>query len=104
MPIGNRCINIDFANGGQIDGMIRAVDGDIKLIDDHTELVRSHVASMNKTQYIEYRKMQTDSRDKVKKLIAVGKSEAGAVTATPFAGDIETAPARTKPQARTSRA
>jgi glyoxylase-like metal-dependent hydrolase (beta-lactamase superfamily II) len=90
VSVGNRYPNIDFANGGHIDGMIKAVDTYIKLSNDRTKIVPGHGGLMNKAQVIEYRKMLADSRDKVKKLIAEGKSEADAVAAKPFAGDIET--------------
>lgn len=89
VSVGNRYPNIDFANGGHIDGMIRAVDGFIKQADERTKIVPGHGALMNKAQLIEYRKMLADARDLVKKLIAEGKSEAEAVEAKPFAGDIE---------------
>jgi len=90
VSIGNRYPNIDFANGGHIDGMIKAVDTYIKMSNDRTKIVPGHGGVMTKAQVIEYRKMLVDSRDKVKKLIAEGKSEADAVAAKPFAGDIET--------------
>ena len=90
VSVGNRYPNIDFANGGHIDGLIRAVDGYIKLADDRTRVVPGHGGLMNKAKLSEDRKMLADARDKVKRLIAEGKSEADAVAAKPFSGDIET--------------
>lgn len=84
VTIGNRYPNIDFANGGHIDGTIRAVDTYIKLADDRTKIVPGHGSLMNKAQLIEYRAFLVTSRDRVKKLIAEGKSEADAVAAKPF--------------------
>jgi len=85
VTIGNRYPNIDFANGGHIDGTIKAVDTYIKLVNDKTKIVPGHGSLMNKAQLIEYRAMLALSRDRVKKLIADGKSEADAVAAKPFA-------------------
>lgn len=88
VTIGNRYPNIDFANGGHIDGTIKAVDTYIKLVDEKTKIVPGHGSLMNKAQLIEYRAFLVTSRDRVKKLIADGKSEADAVAAKPFA-DLE---------------
>ncbi len=88
VTIGNRYPNIDFANGGHIDGTIKAVDTYIKLADEKTKIVPGHGSLMNKAQLIEYRAFLATSRDRVKKLISEGKSEADAVAAKPFA-DLE---------------
>jgi len=42
VTLGARYPNIDFANGGHIDGMIGAVDAYIKLANDKTKIVPGH--------------------------------------------------------------
>lgn len=85
VTLGARYPNIDFANGGHIDGMIGAVDAYIELADERTKIVPGHGPLIGKARLIEYRAMLATSRERVRKLIAEGKSEAEAVAAKPFA-------------------
>jgi cyclase len=89
VSLGNRYPNIDFANGGNIKGMIGAVDTYIKMSNDQTKIVPGHGALQSKADLVKYRKMLVTARDRVAKLIKDGKSEADAVAAKPFAADIE---------------
>jgi cyclase len=77
--------NIDFANGGHIDGMIGAVDIYVKLANDQTKVVPGHGALTDKKGLIAYRALLVEARSRVAKLIKDGKSEADAVAAKPFA-------------------
>jgi len=81
---GNRYPNIDFANGGNIKGMIAGVDKYIKLANDQTKIVPGHGPLTTKAELIEYRQMLVTARDRVAALIKQGKSEQDAVAANPL--------------------
>jgi len=81
---GNRYPNIDFANGGNIKGMIAGVDKYIKLSNDQTKIVPGHGPLTSKAELIEYRQMLVTARDRVAALIKQGKSEQDAVAANPL--------------------
>jgi glyoxylase-like metal-dependent hydrolase (beta-lactamase superfamily II) len=79
--------NSDFFNGGNIKGMIAAVDGYLAVINDQTKIVPWHGPLANKTDLVAFREMLVTSRDRMANLIAEGKaaSEADAQVAKPFA-------------------
>jgi cyclase len=81
VSIGNRYPNIDVANGGNIKGMIGAVDNYIKLSNDQTKVVPGHGPIMSKADLTAYRDLLATARDRVAKLIAEGKTEDEAVAA-----------------------
>jgi cyclase len=77
--------NIDFANGGNIKGMIAAADTYLKLVNAKTRIVPGHGPLADKAALLEYRTMLTTARDRMAKLIKDGKSEDEVVAAKPFA-------------------
>jgi cyclase len=77
--------NIDFGNGGNIRGMIMAVDGYLNLANDNTKIVPGHGPLGNKAMLREYRTMLVSARDKVAKLVDEGKTIDQAVAAKPNA-------------------
>jgi glyoxylase-like metal-dependent hydrolase (beta-lactamase superfamily II) len=77
--------NIDFAQGGNIAGMIAASDAYLALSNDATKIVPGHGPLTNKAQLIEYRAMLTTARDRMAALIKDGKSESDIYAAKPFA-------------------
>ncbi len=77
--------NIDFANGGNIKGMIAAVDTYLLLVDDNTKIVPGHGSLANKAALKTYRAMLITARDRMAKLIKAGKSEQDVIAAKPFA-------------------
>jgi glyoxylase-like metal-dependent hydrolase (beta-lactamase superfamily II) len=85
VTLGTRYPNIDFANGGSIDGMVAGVDAYLKLVDDKTKIVPGHGPLANKAVLVEYRAMLATARDRVAKLIGEGKSESEVVPARPLA-------------------
>jgi glyoxylase-like metal-dependent hydrolase (beta-lactamase superfamily II) len=85
VTLGTRYPNIDFANGGGIDGMIAGVDAYLNLVDDRTKIVPGHGPLASKATLVEYRAMLVTARERVAKLIADGKTESEAVAARPFA-------------------
>ena len=77
--------NIDFANGGNIKGMIAATDIYLKLINARTRIVPGHGPVADKAALIDYRTMLVTARDRMAKLVKEGKSEDDAIAAKPFA-------------------
>ena len=55
--------NIDFANGGDIRGMIRANDAFLKLANDGTKMVPGRGRVGTKAQVAEFRAMLVTARD-----------------------------------------
>jgi cyclase len=79
--------NIDFANGGNVKGMIAATDAYLKLANAKTRIVPGHGPLADKAALTEYRTMLTTARDRMAKLVKEGKSEGedDVVAAKPFA-------------------
>ena len=77
--------NIDFANGGNIKGMIIAADTYLKLVNDQTKIVPGHGPLASKADLVAYRAMLVAARDRMAKLVAAHKSEAEVIEARPFA-------------------
>ncbi|MGZ3296877.1 MAG: MBL fold metallo-hydrolase [Xanthobacteraceae bacterium] len=77
--------NIDFANGGNIKGMIAATDIYLKLVNAKTRIVPGHGPIADKAALIDYRTMLVTARDRMAKLVKDGKSEDDVVAAKPFA-------------------
>ena len=77
--------NIDFANGGNIKGMIAATDAYLKLVNARTKIVPGHGPLADKAALLEYRTMLISAHDRMAKLVKEGKSEDEVVAAKPFA-------------------
>jgi len=77
--------NIDFANGGNIKGMVAATDTYLKLANAKTRIVPGHGPLADKAVLTEYRTMLVTARDRMAKLVKEGKSEDELVAAKPFA-------------------
>jgi glyoxylase-like metal-dependent hydrolase (beta-lactamase superfamily II) len=77
--------NIDFANGGNIKGMIAAADVYLKLVNAKTRIVPGHGPLADKAALTEYRAMLATARDRMAKLVKEGKSEDDVLAAKPFA-------------------
>ena len=76
--------NIDFANGGHINGMIAATDAYLKLTNARTRIVPGHGPLADRAALMEYRTMLVTARDRMTKLVREGKSEDDVVAAKPF--------------------
>jgi cyclase len=74
---------IDLASGGSIDGMIRAVDRILAQTDAQTRIVPGHGPLATRAVLQEYRVMLVQVRQRVKDLIAAGKTMDEVVTAAP---------------------
>jgi cyclase len=77
--------NIDWANGGGIDGMILANERYLKVANDTTKIVPGHGPLANKANLQEFHDMLVTARDRVKKLYDEGKSEQDVLAADPLA-------------------
>ena len=73
--------NIDFANGGNINGMIAAADVYLKLTNDKSRIVPGHGPIADKAALLDYRTMLVTARDRMAKLVKDGKSEDDVVAA-----------------------
>ena len=76
--------NIDFANGGNIKGMIAATDAYLKLTNAKSRIVPGHGPIADKAALMEYRTMLITARDRMAKLVKQGKSEDDVMAAKPF--------------------
>jgi glyoxylase-like metal-dependent hydrolase (beta-lactamase superfamily II) len=77
--------NIDFANGGNIKGMIAATGAYLKLVNDKSRIVPGHGPIADKAALTQYRTMLVTAHDRMEKLVREGKSEDQVVAAKPFA-------------------
>ena len=77
--------NIDFAQGGNIRGMIAATDAYLKLTNAKSRIVPGHGPIADKAALTEYRAMLVTARDRMAKLVKEGKSESDVLAAKPFA-------------------
>jgi glyoxylase-like metal-dependent hydrolase (beta-lactamase superfamily II) len=77
--------NIDFNNGGDVRGMIRAMDTYLKVSNDSTKIVVGHGPLASKADIVVFRNMLVTSHDRIKKLYDEGKSEQEVVASKPLA-------------------
>ena len=76
---------IDFANGGDIRGMIRATETYLKVANDDTKVVVGHGPLAKKADISEFHDMLVTARDRIEKLFNAGKSEQEVIDAKPLA-------------------
>jgi cyclase len=81
----HRYQQVDWANGGDIRGMIRATNEWLALANDQTKVVVGHGGLANKANVAEYGAMVKQARDKIEGLMKEGKSEADIVAMKPLA-------------------
>jgi cyclase len=94
--VNGRYPDIDFANGGDIDGMIAAADTYLKLTDTKSRIVPGHGPIADKTDLLDFYTMLVVARDRMDTLIQDGKSESDVLAERPFADlDVKWAPTET---------
>jgi len=76
---------IDFANGGDIRGMVAANEAYLKIANDDTKIVVGHGPLAKKSDVAEFHAMLVTARDRIEKLVNEGKSEQEVVAAKPLA-------------------
>ena len=75
---------IDFANGGDIRGAIRATEAFLALANEDTRVMTGHGPLAKKSDIAEYNAMLKIARERVEKLVKEGKTEAEVVAARPL--------------------
>ncbi len=76
---------IDLSSGGSIDGIIAASERGLELADGETKIIPGHGVLSDRAGLVEYRAMLVDLRDRVRDLLAQGKSREAVVAAKPSA-------------------
>jgi len=77
--------NIDWSNGGGIEGMVLASDRYLKAANDNTKIVPGHGSLATKADLQDFRNMLATARDQVKKLYDEGKTEQEVLAMDPLA-------------------
>jgi cyclase len=75
---------VDYFNGGDIRGMIRATNDWLRIANDQTKIVVGHGPLANKANLAEYNGMVKKARELVEKLVREGKSEEEVVKLDPL--------------------
>lgn len=76
---------IDLESGGSLEGVIGAADRALGLANDSTRIIPGHGELSNKAELARYRDVLVAARDRVKKLIAEGKTLDQIIAAKPMA-------------------
>lgn len=76
---------IDQSSGGNIDGVIAAVDRILSLAGDQTKIIPGHGSLSNRAELVAYRQMLVDVRDRTQKAIQAGLSLEDFIAARPMA-------------------
>jgi glyoxylase-like metal-dependent hydrolase (beta-lactamase superfamily II) len=84
MNNNHRYQQVDFANGGDIRGMVRGTDEFLKLANDDTKVVVGHGPLAKKADIATYNAMVKTARERVERLFKDGKSEAEVVAENPL--------------------
>jgi glyoxylase-like metal-dependent hydrolase (beta-lactamase superfamily II) len=84
MNNNHRYQQADYANGGDIRGMVRATNGWLKLVNDQTKVQTGHGPLGNKKSIADYNEMVKAAADKIGKLVQEGKTEAEVVAMDPL--------------------
>jgi glyoxylase-like metal-dependent hydrolase (beta-lactamase superfamily II) len=74
MNNNKRYQTIDFANGGDIRGAIRATEAFLKVANDDTKVMTGHGPLATKADIVEYNAMLKTVRERIQKLVKEGKT------------------------------
>jgi glyoxylase-like metal-dependent hydrolase (beta-lactamase superfamily II) len=74
MNNNHRYQTIDFANGGDIRGAIRATEAFLKVANDDTKVMTGHGPLAKKSDVVEYNAMLKTVRERIEKLVKEGKT------------------------------
>jgi cyclase len=85
MNNNHRYQQVDYANGGDIRGVVHGTNEFLKLANDDTKVVVGHGPLAKKANIVEYNAMAKTARERVEKLFKEGKSEDEVVAANPLA-------------------
>ena len=86
--VGDTCFNgmypfIDVNAGGSIAGFVAALDQALALADEHTKIIPGHGPLLSAAELRAYRDMLATVRDRVRVLVAAGKSRAEVIASAP---------------------
>lgn len=84
MNNNHRYQQVDYANGGDIRGMVRATNAWLKAMNDDVKVVVGHGPLAKKADIATYNTMVKSARDIVGKLVGEGKTEAEVVALDPL--------------------
>jgi len=84
MNNNKRYQTIDFANGGDIRGAIRATDAFLAVANDDTKVMTGHGPLAKKSDVAEYNAMLKTARERIEKLFKEGKSEQEVIALRPL--------------------
>jgi len=84
MNNNHRYQTIDFANGGDIRGAIRATEAFLKAANDDTKVMTGHGPLAKKSDVVEYNAMLKAARERIEKLVKEGKSLDEVIAARPL--------------------
>jgi len=84
MNNNHRYQQVDFANGGDIRGVVHGTDQFLKLANDDTKVVVGHGPLAKKADIAAYNAMAKTARERIEKLFKEGKSEAEVIAANPL--------------------
>ncbi len=90
---------IDFANGGDIRGMIRANEAYLRIANDDTQIIPGHGGLARRADVVQFHRMLVTAHDRIRRLVKEGKSEAEVVAMRPLA-DLDATWAATEEIAR----
>jgi len=90
---------IDFANGGDVRGMIAANEIYLKVANDQTRIVPGHGGLATRADVVEFHKMLVTARDRIQKLVDEGKTEEEVIAMKPLA-DLDATWANSEQQAK----
>ncbi len=76
--------NIDFANGGGIEGVIRATEAFLARTDTNSKIVPGHGPLATKEQLVAFHDMLVTTQERIRKLYLAGQSENDVVAARPL--------------------
>jgi cyclase len=82
--INGRYPNIDFANGGGIDGMLSATESYLARADTNTKFVPGHGPLATKEQLADFHDMLLIARDRIRRMYLAGQSEKDVLAAKPM--------------------
>jgi len=84
MNNNHRYQTIDFANGGDIRGAIRATEAFLKVANDDTKVMTGHGPLAKRADVVEYNAMLKTARERIEKLFREGKSEEEVIAMRPL--------------------
>jgi glyoxylase-like metal-dependent hydrolase (beta-lactamase superfamily II) len=84
MNNNHRYQQVDFANGGDIRGVVRGTNEFLKLANDDTKVVVGHGPLAKKANVAEYNAMAKLVRERVGQLFRDGKTESEVLSANPL--------------------